>query len=73
MEVSLIFRLCFSLLCRRGNNHFDVHFRPIGPVVFPSKDAKDAVLEEKMDGRVFNSRQSRNLFLYKKYDKRTSP
>ena len=34
MEISLIFCLCFHLLCRRGNNHFDVHFRRIGPVLF---------------------------------------
>ena len=35
MEISLIFCLCVYLLCRRGNNHFDVHFRRIGPVLFP--------------------------------------
>ena len=35
MEKSLIFSLCFYLLCRRGNNHFDVHLRRIGPVPFP--------------------------------------
>ena len=45
MEISLIFCLCFFLLCRRGNNHFDVHFRRIGPVLFLSKDGKDAVRE----------------------------
>ena len=45
MEVSLIFCLCFYLMCRRGNNHFDVHFRRIGPVPFPSKDGRDAVRE----------------------------
>ena len=32
-------------MCRRGNNQFDVHFRRIGPVPFPSKDGKDAVCE----------------------------
>ena len=26
MQITLIFCLCFYLLCRRGNNHFDVHF-----------------------------------------------
>ena len=34
MEISLIFCFSFYLLCRRGNNHFDVHFRRIGPVLF---------------------------------------
>ena len=34
MEISLIFCLCFYLLCRCGNNHFDVHFRRLGPVHF---------------------------------------
>ena len=45
MEISLIFCLCHYLLCRRGNNHFDVHFRRIGPVPFPSEDGEDAVRE----------------------------
>ena len=45
METSLIFCLCFYLLCRRGNNHFDVHFRRIGPVLFLSKNGKVAVRE----------------------------
>ena len=45
MEISFIFCLCFYLLCRRGNDHFDVYFRRIGPVFFPSKDGKDAVSE----------------------------
>ena len=35
MELSLIFCLCFYLMCRRENYHFDVHFRRIGPVPFP--------------------------------------
>ena len=48
MEMSFIFCLCFYLFCRRGNNHFDVHFRRIGPVLFPSKDGKDAVREGKI-------------------------
>ena len=47
---SLIFCLCYYVLCRRGNNHFDVHFRQIGPVPFLSKDGKDAVHEGR-DGR----------------------
>ena len=45
METPLIFCLCFHLLCRRGNNRFDVHFRRIGPYLFQSKDGKDAVRE----------------------------
>ena len=45
MEISLIICLCFHLLCRRGNNQFDVHFQRIGPYLFLSKDGKDAVCE----------------------------
>ena len=45
MEIPSIFCLCFYFLCRRGNNHFDVHFRRIGPYFFLSKDGKDAVRE----------------------------
>ena len=45
MEMTLILCLCLYLLCRRGNNHFDVHFRRIGPYSFLSKDGKDAVRE----------------------------
>ena len=48
METFFIFGLCFSLLCRRGNNHFDVHFRRMEPVLYPSMDGKDAV----RDGRI---------------------
>ena len=51
MEISLIFCLCFYLLYRRGNNHFDVPFRRIGPVLFPSKDGNDAFRERK-NGRM---------------------
>ena len=47
MEILLIFGLCRYLWCRRGNNHFDAHFRRIGPVPSLSKDGKDAV----RDGR----------------------
>ena len=43
MEIPLIICLRFYLLCRLGNNHFDVHLRRIGPYVFLSKDGKDAV------------------------------
>ena len=45
MGIPLILCLCFYFLCRRGNNHFDVHFRRIGPYFFLSKDGKDAVRE----------------------------
>ena len=45
MEISLIICLCFYLLCWRGNNHFDVHFRRIGSYFFLSKEGKDAVSE----------------------------
>ena len=47
MEISLTFCLCLYLMYRRGNNHFDAHFRRIGRVLFPSKDGKDAVHEGK--------------------------
>ena len=45
MEISSIFCSCLYFLCRRGNNHFDVQFRRIGPVIFLSKDGKIAVRE----------------------------
>ena len=47
--------------CRRGNKRFDVHFRRIRPVLFLSKDGKDAAYEGEMDGKVLISRQSRNF------------
>ena len=47
MEIYLIFCLCYYLLCRRVNNHFDVLFRRIGPILFPSKDGEDVVPEGK--------------------------
>ena len=50
MEITLICCLCYYSLCRRGNNHFDVHFWRIGPYFFLSKDGKDAVREGR-DGR----------------------
>ena len=45
----IIFDLLFMffLLCRRGNNHFDVHFQRIGPYFFLSKNGKIAVREAK--------------------------
>ena len=48
-------------MCRRGNNHFDVHFSRIGPVLFPSKAGKDAILKEEMNGEVFFSHQSQHF------------
>ena len=45
MELSLIFCLCFYLLCRRANNPFDVRFQRIGPAPFPSEEGKVAVRE----------------------------
>ena len=66
METSLIFCLCFYLLCRRANNPFDVRFQRIGPAPFPSEDAKDAVLEER-NGRkgFFFPPESASLFFDK--------
>ena len=49
-EITLIFCLCYYLLCRRGKNHFDVHLWRIGPYFFLSKGGKDAVREGR-DGR----------------------
>ena len=49
------------LFCRRGNKHFDIHFPLIRPVNFPSKDGKDAVCKEEMEGNLFISRQSRHI------------
>ena len=40
--------------CRRGNKHFDIHFRRVRSVHFPSKDGKNASYDE-MDGKVFIS------------------
>ena len=57
MEISFIFCLCFHLLCRRGNNHFDVHFWRIGPVLFPSKEGKDRPWKKKWtEGCLFPAR-----------------
>ena len=62
IEIPLIFCLCFYLLCRRGNNHFDVHFGRIGPYFFLSKDGKDAVREGRSGRKGVFSRQSRHPF-----------
>ena len=45
MEITLIFCLCNYSLCRRGNNHVDVHFRRIVPYFFLSKFGKDPIRE----------------------------
>ena len=44
-KISFIFCLCYFLLYRRENNHFDVHLRRIEPLISPSKNGKDAVSE----------------------------
>ena len=69
MEITLIFCLCLYLLCRRGNNHFDVHFRRIGPYFFLSKDGKDAV-REGGNGRkgVYFPPESASFLFDKQYD-----
>ena len=69
MEISFIFCLCFYLFCRRGNNHFDVHFRRIGPVLFLSEDGKVAVRDGR-NGRkgVYFPPESASLPFDKFYD-----
>ena len=57
-KASFIFCLCYYLWCQRGNNLFDVFFRRIRRVIFPSKDGKTRSVKEEMDGEVFISRQS---------------
>ena len=43
-KTCLIFCLCFYLLCRRRNNHFNVSISDgLDPSFFPSNDRKDAV------------------------------
>ena len=66
MEISLIFCLCFYLICRRGKNHFDVPFRRIRPYFFLSKDGKDAVREKKWTERCFFP-ASVGIFPFDKY------
>ena len=44
-KISLIFYLRYSLLSRRGIDHFNILFWRIGPLPFLSKDGKDAVHE----------------------------
>ena len=74
MEIILIFCLCYYLLCRRGNNHFDVHFRRIGPYFFLSKDGKDAVREGRNGQKgVYFPIESASFFFDKQYDESTFP
>ena len=51
-KIFLIICLCYYLLCRRGNKHFDIHFQLIRHVFFPSKDGKDAVCKGGNGGKV---------------------
>ena len=69
MVITLIFCLCYYLLCQRGNNNFDVHFGRIGPYFFLSKDEKDAIREGR-DGLkgVYFPPESAPLFFDKYYD-----
>ena len=53
--------LCYYLMCQGGNNHFDVHFRRIRPVFFPSKGGIDAVREGRNGRRGVYFRQSRHF------------
>ena len=62
MEVPLIFCLCFFLLCRRGNNHFDVLSDGSDRTFFCRKMERTRSVREEMYGRVFISRQSRHPF-----------
>ena len=62
MEIPLIFRLCFYLLCWRGNNHFDVISDGSERTIFCRKMERTRSVREEMDGRVFISRQSRHPF-----------
>ena len=45
MEITFDLMFMFVFIVSRGNNHFDVHFRRVGPYSFLSKDGKDAVRE----------------------------
>ena len=65
MEISFNFCLCYYLLCQRGNNHFDVPFRRIVPVPFPSGDKKDAVREGRNGRKGVCFPQRSAVFLYK--------
>ena len=51
-KIFLIIGLCYYLLRRCGNTHFDIRFRLIRPVYFPSKVGKDAVCKGRNGGKV---------------------
>ena len=69
MEISLIFCLCFYLICRRGNNHFDVHIRRIGPYFFLSNDWKVAVRQGRNEWEgVYSPPESASFPFDKYYD-----
>ena len=46
-KISLIFCLCYSLLCRRGNSYFDILFWRIKPVLFAAERWKGRGLWKK--------------------------
>ena len=54
-KISFIVCFYYQLLCRRGNNHFDVRFRRIGPIFFRRKMEKTRSVKEEIDGEVFIS------------------
>ena len=64
--MTLIFVYVFIYCVGRGNNHFDVHFRRIGPYFFLSKDGKDAVREGRNGWKgVFFPPESASLYFDK--------
>ena len=67
-KIRFIFCLCFLFVCRRGNNHIDVQFWRIGPVLFPSKKGKDAVREGRNGRKGVYFPQKLAFFPYKFYD-----
>ena len=58
----------FYLSCRRRKEHFDIHFRLIRPVYFPSKDGKDAVGTGRNGGKVVFFPPESEYFLCNYYD-----
>ena len=67
-KIFLIICLSFYLLFRRGNKHFDIHFRLMRPVYFPSKDGKDAVCKGRNGGKVVYFPPESAYFLCNYYD-----
>ena len=64
MKKLFIYCLNWCFLCRRGNKHYDVHFRQIKPVHIPSTEGGDAAYQGKNEGKVFYSRQNRHFCFY---------